>query len=572
MKRFLLITAALAAAVVVFVLVSLPPTPLSLDTSWSDGTVPGVLHVHTNRSDGLSPPEEVAAAVARAGLRFVVFTDHGDATRAPDPPVYRSGVLCLDGVEISTNGGHYIAIDMPRSPYPLGGDVRDVVEDVHRLGGFGIAAHPDSPKPALQWRGWDAPFDAIELINPDTSWRVRAAERGWRPKFSLLRALTTYPVRGAETIATLLTNSPATLARWEGLTRARRVVAVAGVDAHAKLELWDGDSGDNRIALPVPSYDASFRVLSVRVRPEQPLTGDAAGDAARVIAALRSGRAYTVVDGWATPPAFEFTARNRSGSAREGQELPVDGPVVLRVRSNAPPGFLTTVWQGAKEMAASSEGREFEWTVPETPSAYRVEIRTPDRPDGPPWITSNPIYLRDPTAPATVVRARPNATRATPLFDGRTTAGWSTEADQASLAALEVAQRLEGSELRLRYGLSGAPDTGQFAGAAVETPKGAAPHDRISFIVRAEHPMRLSVQLRANMAGGEPQRWQRSIYVEPNDRDRTIFFDDMTPVGETHSSAAPLVDVRSVMIVIDTTNTKPGSSGRVWLRDVRLER
>ena len=68
--------------------------------------IPSIIHVHTNRSDGLSPPDQVAAAAARAGLKFLIFTDHGDATRAPDPPSYRSGVLCLDGVEISTNGGH----------------------------------------------------------------------------------------------------------------------------------------------------------------------------------------------------------------------------------------------------------------------------------------------------------------------------------------------------------------------------------------------------------------------------------------------------------------------------------
>ena len=125
--------------------------PIALAGAPADGTIPGVIHVHTNRSDGLSGPDEIAAAAARAGLKFLVFTDHGDATRKPDPPQYRSGVLCLDGVEISTNGGHYVAIDMPASPYPLAGEARDVVEDVRRLGGFGIAAHPDSPKPELRW-------------------------------------------------------------------------------------------------------------------------------------------------------------------------------------------------------------------------------------------------------------------------------------------------------------------------------------------------------------------------------------------------------------------------------------
>src|SRR6266542_3523985 len=106
---------------------SLPPRRLSLAAP-SDGTIAGVLHIHTNRSDGLSGPDEIAAAASRAGLKFIVFTDHGDATRTPDPPAYRSGVLCLDGVEVSTSGGHYIALDMPASQYPLAGEPRDVVD------------------------------------------------------------------------------------------------------------------------------------------------------------------------------------------------------------------------------------------------------------------------------------------------------------------------------------------------------------------------------------------------------------------------------------------------------------
>src|SRR5438105_15501078 len=125
----MLVTAALAAAVVVFAAVTLPPKRLTLAAA-SDDTVPGIVHVHTIRSDGRGTPDEIAAAAARAGLKFVVFTDHGDATRLPDRPMYRSGVLCLDGVEISTTGGHYIAIDMAEAPYPLGGEASDGVEDV----------------------------------------------------------------------------------------------------------------------------------------------------------------------------------------------------------------------------------------------------------------------------------------------------------------------------------------------------------------------------------------------------------------------------------------------------------
>jgi PHP domain-containing protein len=180
--------AALAAAIAVSIVLTLPPARVPL-AAGDDGTIPGILHVHTNRSDGLGTPEQVAAAAARAGLKFVVFTDHGDATRTPDPPAYRSGVLCLDGVEISTSDGHYAVFDMPAAPYPLAGESRDVVDDVRRLGGFGIVAHPDSPKSELAWTDWATPFDAIELLNPDTSWRRLAANPGWTPRRRLFAAL-----------------------------------------------------------------------------------------------------------------------------------------------------------------------------------------------------------------------------------------------------------------------------------------------------------------------------------------------------------------------------------------------
>ena len=106
--------------------------------------------MHSDRSDGSGSVEAVAAAASRAGLAFVIFTDHGDGTRTPDDPVYRSGVLCIDAVEINTAGGHYIALGLPATPYPLAGDAAAVVEDVRRLGGFGIAAHPGSAKRDLR--------------------------------------------------------------------------------------------------------------------------------------------------------------------------------------------------------------------------------------------------------------------------------------------------------------------------------------------------------------------------------------------------------------------------------------
>jgi hypothetical protein len=578
MKRLAVATAVLAAALVIAVRIAIPPAHLRLGNPSPDGSIAGILHVHTNRSDGQSSPEAIAAAAARAGLAFVVFTDHGDATRTPDPPEYRSGVLCLDGVEISTAGGHYIALDMAAAPYPLAGEPRDVVEDVRRLGGFGIAAHPDSPKPQLRWDDWLAPFDGIETINPDTSWRQWAQQAAtatataapvWNARRRLGYALLAYPFRSTETIASLI-QPGGTLYRWAGLTARRRVVGIAGVDAHAKLQLR-GDPADSRFSLPLPGYEAIFRTLSVRVMPDRPMSGNAPADAAVVMRAIRAGHLYSAVDGIATPPSFELTATNSLGTVHQGDEIGVGGPITLHVRSNAPPSFTSTVWNGGEVVSADHHEQDFTVSLPPDPAAYWIEIRSTGRGAETTWVSSNPIYVRGPEAPEPEAR-RPPPEISQPIFDGRSDAGWRVEHDQNSRAAVEAATIGGGGLLRFRYALAGGAVAGQFVCLAYDTPNGAAPNDRVTFTVRAEHPMRISVQVRVPGRGPDgAERWQRSVYVDAVDRERTVSFDDLTPVFPTRSRPA-LADVRSILFVIDTTNAKPSASGRFWIRQASLQR
>ena len=95
MRRLLLrligITAAIAAAVLVWVAVTLPPAAIHPASAATPAPllVSGAYHIHSRRSDGSGDIDAIAAAAARAGLQFIIVTDHGDATRAPDPPAYR---------------------------------------------------------------------------------------------------------------------------------------------------------------------------------------------------------------------------------------------------------------------------------------------------------------------------------------------------------------------------------------------------------------------------------------------------------------------------------------------------
>jgi hypothetical protein len=564
-KKTLAAAAAILAAALVSAVVTLPPRRLVLDPL-ADGTIAGVMHVHTSRSDGLGSPDDVAAAAARAGLKFLILTDHGDATRPPDAPTYRSGVLCLDGVEISTSGGHYIAIDMPASPYPLGGEPRDVVEDVARLGGFGVAAHPDSPKPGLRWEDWTSPIDGVELLNLDTSWRLIAEEPGWGPKGRLLTGLLDYPFRPVESIARLIQPSAA-LPQWNAVVGRRNLVTVAGADAHAKLAR-NADPGNSRFTLPLPSYESSFSVLSLRVRPDAPLSGDAVSDAVLIVRAIRSGHLYVAVDGIATPPAFEFTAANAAGTAGEGDRLAIGGPVTLHLRSNAPSSFITYVHDGLRTISTVRDSQDVTVHAGDGPAVYWAEIVSPD-PRPVTWIRSNPIYV-GPRQRLPVSSSEPaiSAGGSVAMFDGRTAAGWTFEHDAQSVAAVDVAAAADRSELRFRFGLADGPAVGQYTSLVLTVPSGADPFEAIRFRVRADRAMRLSVQARILNA----DRWQRSVYIDTSSRDVTVRFDDFRPVGSRDARTIPTSDLRSVMFVVDTANTRTGTSGRIWLSDVAFVR
>ena len=62
--------------------VALPPGRLSSAQPVRDGTIAGVVHVHTNRSDGLSSPDEIAAKLEKLralGVEYVLLNGGGPA-------------------------------------------------------------------------------------------------------------------------------------------------------------------------------------------------------------------------------------------------------------------------------------------------------------------------------------------------------------------------------------------------------------------------------------------------------------------------------------------------------------
>jgi hypothetical protein len=51
-----------------------------------------------------------------------------------------------------------------------------------------------------------------------------------------------------------------------------------------------------------------------------------------------------------------------------------------------------------------------------------------------------------------------------------------------------------------------------------------------------------------------------------------VYFDDLTPAGGGGTDKPARADIRNILFVVDAVNTKPGTSGRMWIVEPRLER
>lgn len=537
----------------------LPRAPLpAAARAAGSATARGAYHIHSNRSDGSGTIDDIARAARRADLQFIIVTDHGDGTRGPDAPQYRQGVLVIDAVELNTAGGHLVALGLPAAPYPLAGTPADVMADVERLGGFGVAAHPDSPRSALRWTGWDVPAGGLEWINADSGWRDE-------PAAALARALLALPVRPAGAVASLLDRPVDLLARWDAAGVTRSVPALAAADAHARLGADDREPSS--LHLPLPGYETVFRTFSNHVVLERALTGDGPADAAAVLAAVRRGRVFTVVDAIASPGGLTFSA----GAAGMGDAVP-GGAVTMRARVAGPAG-TTLVLLKDGQVIREEAAAELAVAVTE-PGVYRVEAHVAGTTGNPPvpWILSNPIYVGLPRAAraATVIPAPlariPARTAEVAVEHG---AGDVSELVDAHLADPRD-RRLAGEQpVGWRFALSPGVPAGQFAALQMPVAGGLAAFDRVRFTVSAAAPVRAWVQLRAGQAA---ERWGKTFYAEKEARIVELSLRDFLPIGATSSAAPPLERIDSLLLVIDTLNHRPGASGSMTLSDIAFVR
>lgn len=539
MKRTLLMTlAALSAVVILYGGLTLPAATTVLAITPPPTTVFGAYHIHTTRSDGSGSIDDVAKAAADAGLQFVILADHGDATRAPEAPAYRHGVLVIDGVEVSIREGHLVVLGLREAaPYPLGGESRDVIEDAHRLGAWTIAAHPDSGKRDLRWTGRSA--DGIEWINADSEWRDDSSRK-------LLQAALHYVVRPAPAIASLFARPQSTLRRWESWARSRPIVGLAAVDAHARIGLDEqSEPRAARTILARPSYEDMFRTVVQGVWLPDPPSGDAARDAARILDALRTGQTYSAVTAIAAPAVLTVTRTT------DAVEAAVEGA----------PDAVVSVWHRGRELVATTGKARAAVT---DPGLYRIEVRWPGQ--DVPWIVSAPVFVAPPPAMSATPDDPPSMPgRTIPIATGTSATQWLVEHHPATTTSW----RADGAHTEWSFSLAKGSAPGQYA-ALVHPLDPSESFDEIRFTVEADRPMRFSVQVRLPEDAGGGERWVRSVYADPTPREVHVRLVDFSPAERETSRRPVAARLQSLLFVVDAPNTPPGATGTIRVSAVTL--
>lgn len=335
---------------------------------------PGAFHIHSSHSDGTGRVPGIAAAAQRAGLSWLVISDHDSLGALEDREAgWYDSTAVLVGYEITPEQNHYLVLGLD-TLFPPSMPPAEVIAKVREKGGRGFVLHPDEKlgsyfKPALPWterslRG----FDGIEIWNYMSQWTEGLTERNRYARF----LFPTLAVRGPSADA---------LTWWDGLlSDGERVAAVGGLDTHAtRYPLW------GRFQVEVYPYRRQFGTIANYIVLRRPLSQEWENAMQQIVSALSRGSSFLAYQAWGKAKGFSFLADREGESWTLGEEVPPGREVRLSV--NSPRwGQIRLIHNGRVLVRAwgkslSAEAHE--------PGAYRVEVRRFGRP----WLFSNPIYL-----------------------------------------------------------------------------------------------------------------------------------------------------------------------------------
>ncbi|MCP2519385.1 PHP domain-containing protein [Candidatus Aminicenantes bacterium AC-335-A11] len=328
----------------------------------------GAYHLHTIYSDGIRTPEEIAKRALRAGLDFIIITDHGNLNeKSLNHQGWINGVLVLRGSEVSVREGHFVALNFEISSDEFPAIAKLAMRKVKKLNGFSIIAHPYNLK--NPWIGWDTKDPlGIEIINMDSAWRSRF--------FLSIPYYLVFPFKPQYSLLKMIDFPEKNFKKWDEICLNRRIYGFFAVDAHL-------------------FYESLFKILNLHVLVDKPLPSNFPEAKKLIFDALSKGKFYNAIEGAAQADGFRFFGKIGEEKIQMGEQKTVKLPVDLYIRAPFPYKIeIKLIHRGrvvlrTKKKVLSFRAKKY--------GPYRVEIHLLE--SSPlsrkiPWIVSNPIFLR----------------------------------------------------------------------------------------------------------------------------------------------------------------------------------
>ncbi len=345
----------------------------------------GVIHVHTflgGHSTG-SFSELIAAAKANQ-LDFVIMTEHPQAefdTAAMTLNGLHAGVLFVNGNEVATaSGDRLLLIPGATNAGSMNAQsTQQIIDQQKSNGGLAFAAYLNE---STNWQTTNV--DGVEVYNLFTN--ARAINRV-ATFFDGLWSYRSYPDL---MFANFFVRPNESLSRWDQTiaNTNRRLVAIAGNDAHANVGLSLNDSAGNQlIGIKLDPYERSFHTVRthVLIKKDRGLSRDS------LFEALALGHCFVSFDLFSDASGFSFSVMHSDKTM--GDEIASSNQPRFVVRT--PLASRVVLFKNGAAIDQKS-GTIMEFS-PQSAGTYRVEVYLDSLPSpvtGQPWIISNPIYVK----------------------------------------------------------------------------------------------------------------------------------------------------------------------------------
>ena len=357
--------------------------PTSTESDYAD--YKGAIHVHSflgGHSNG-NFAELLSGAKANQ-LDFVIMTEHPQVefdTSAMTLNGIHAGILFVNGNEVSTASGDRLLLipGQPNAASMSAQTTQQVIDQQRSAGGLAFAAYPSESQ------NWTATnVDGVEVYNLFTN--ARQINRF----ATFFDGLWSYRGYADLIFANFFARPSENMQRWNSAmsNNNRKLVAIAGNDAHSNVGLsLDDAAGNKLIGFKLDPYERSFRTVRTHVllKKDQSLSREALLDA------ISQGHCYLSFDLFSDARGFVFHVNNSDRIM--GDDVALNTQPRFQVQSPLPVRIVLLKNGDAIDQKVGTNA-EFS---PSGPGAYWVELYLDSLPSpvtGQPWVISNPIYVR----------------------------------------------------------------------------------------------------------------------------------------------------------------------------------